>query len=382
MPGTKRKGKGDAWYLEVTIGTDFTGKPIRYNRTFHGTEKQAEKELARFYIECEDGKVRKENTMKVADLCDLYIEEYVTRFLKVSARRGIDPAVKIWIKPLLGQKKVAKLQRIDIQKWVNYISDPHDEKQLSPKTVKNYYSTLRGMLSFAVDMGIVDASPCQNIRLPKLKKKEADYYTIEEVSSLLDALNKLESKNLKYKVAIYIALFGGLRKGEILGLNWDDVNFNENTINIRRTRMIKPGEGIYEDTPKTDRSNRAITLPAEIMSMLKKLKAQQLELKMLLQNKYEDCPAIFRGDNGTPLYPQVLQRWFTRFLENNNLRHIGLHSLRHTHASMLAYIGTDKMQVSSRLGHSQLSTTLNIYTHLFENADKHIASDLSKQFLK
>ena len=103
---------------------------------------------------------------------------------------------------------------------------------------------------------------------------------------------------------------------------------------------------------------------------------------MLLQNKYEDCPAIFRGDNGTPLYPQVLQRWFTRFLENNNLRHVGLHSLRHTHASMLAYIGTDKMQVSSRLGHSQLSTTLNIYTHLFENADKHIASDLSKQFFK
>ena len=190
-------------------------------------------------------------------------------------------------------------------------------------------------------------------------------------------MNKIEPKNLKYKVAVYIALFGGLRKGEILGLNWDDVNFNESTIRIKRTRMIKPGEGIYEDTP-----NRAIALPVEIMSMLKTLKAQQLELKLLLQNKYEDCLAIFRGDNGMPLYPQVLQRWFARFLEDNGLRHIGLHSLRHTHASMLIYLGTDKMQVSSRLGHSQLSTTLNIYTHLFEDSDKRIASDLSDQFLK
>ena len=391
MPGTKRKGNGDSWYLEVTIGTDFSGKPIRYNRTFHGTEKEAEKALARFYTECEDGKVHKENKMTIEDLCNIYLTEYVDRYLKVSARRGIDPAIKMWIKPLLGAKKAAKLKRLDIQKWVNYISDPHERtgkngtvkiKQLSPKTVKNYYSTLRNMLTFAVDMGIIASNPCENIKLPKPEKHEADYYSIDEVSALLSALERVSDTDLKYKVAIYIALFGGLRKAEIMGLNWNDIDFDAGSIIIRRTRMIRPGNGVYEDTPKTDRSNRSVSLPGEVMGMLRKLHAQQLELKLQLQNKYQNSPAVFQGDFGQTMYPQNLQRWFTRFLNASGLRHIGLHSLRHTHASMLVYLGTDKMQVSTRLGHSQLSTTLNIYTHLFEDADKKIAEDLSSNFLK
>ena len=146
--------------------------------------------------------------------------------------------------------------------------------------------------------------------------------------------------------------------------------------------MIGPKRGIYEDTPKTEKSIRTITLPGEIISMLRSLQIQQKEAKLLLANKYEDSPAVLRGDFGKPLYPQVLQRWFTQFLSEHSLKNIGLHGLRHTHASMLAHMGTDKMQVSNRLGHSQLSTTLNIYTHLFEEADKTIADSLSNQFFK
>ena len=391
MPGTKRKGNGDSWYLEVTIGTDFSGKSIRYNRTFHGTEKEAEKALARFYTECEDGKVHKENKMTIEDLCNIYLTEYVDRYLKVSARRGIDPAIKIWIKPLLRNKKVSKVKRLDVQKWVNYISDPQERmnkkgekviRQLSPKTVRNYYSALRGMFDFAVDMGIVEDTPCKNIRMPKKDHKEASYFSIEEVNALLEALSALQSNELRYKVAIYLGLFGGLRKGEIMGLNREDVDFERCEISIRRTRMIKPKEGIYEDTPKTDKSIRTVALPPEVMAEIRRLIGQQKEQKLQLQNQYHDSPALLRNDHGDPLYPQVLQRWFTRFLEKNSLPHAGLHSLRHTHASMLVYIGTDKMQVSTRLGHSQLSTTLNIYTHLFEDADKKIAEDLSSNFLK
>lgn len=391
MPGTKRKGKGDSWYLEVTIGTDFSGKPIRYNRTFHGTEKDAEKALARFYIECEDGKVHKESKMTVVDLCDIYLIEYVDRYLKTSARRSIDPAIKMWIKPLLGNKKVSKVTRLDIQKWVNHLADPQERtnkkgekvvKQLSPKTVRNYYSALRGMFDFAVDMGIVGDTPCKNIRMPKKTHKEATYFTIEEVNTLLGALEALPAEELKFKVAIYLGLFGGIRKGEIMGLNREDIDFERGEIAIRRTRMIKPKEGVYEDTPKTDKSIRTVALPPEVMSEIWLLIAQQKEQKLQLQNQYHDSPALLRNDHGDPLYPQVLQRWFTRFLEKNSLPHAGLHSLRHTHASMLVYLGADKMQVSTRLGHSQLSTTLNIYTHLFENADKKIAADLSSNFLK
>lgn len=105
MPGTKRKGKGDAWYLEVTIGSDFTGKPQRYNQTFHGTEKQAEKALAIFFANCSAGKVHKESSMKISELCDTYKMEHVERFLKTNTQNGVNVAIKTWINPLLGKKK-------------------------------------------------------------------------------------------------------------------------------------------------------------------------------------------------------------------------------------------------------------------------------------
>lgn len=383
MPGTMRKRGSDSWYLEVTIGTDFRGRPIRYNKTVHGTKKQAEKELAKFYADCEAGRISKSSTATVEQVADLYVSEYAERHLKVSARRSVDTALKVWIKPLIGKRKISRLSRIDVQQWINHMSDGENGKQgLSPKTIRNYYSVLCGIMEFAIDMEFIQDTPCKNIRLPKKEHHEAEYYNLEEVKSLLKALDSLPAEELKFKVAIYIALFGGLRKSEILGLNWEDVDLETRKVEIKRTRMIGPDIGVYEDTPKTDKSVRTIVLPEEIMNMLRALHAQQSELKLRLSNQYEDSPAILRGDFGKPLYPQVLQRWFTRFTEEHGLRHIGLHGLRHTHASMLAYMGADKMQVSTRLGHSQLSTTLNIYTHLFEEADKTIADNLSDQFLK
>ena len=175
-----------------------------------------------------------------------------------------------------------------------------------------------------------------NIRMPKKTHKEANYFSLDEVKVLLEALEALPAAELKFKVAISLGLFGGLRKGEIMGLNREDVDFDRNEITIKRTRMIKPGEGIYEDTPKTDKSIRAVTLPGEVMTEIRRLIAQQKEMKLQLHNQYHDSAALLRSDSGDPLYPQVLQRWFTRFLQKNGLRHVGLHSLRHTHASMLA----------------------------------------------
>ena len=199
---------------------------------------------------------------------------------------------------------------------------------------------------------------------------------------LLKGLESAPYSDLKFKVAIYIALFGGLRKGEILGLNWDDVDWDGRRIRIQRTRMIDRGNGIYEDTPKTDKSKRVITLPEEVMQLLRELKLQQKTEQVQLGSKWIYSPAILKGQFGQPMYPQVLQRWFSKFLLENGLRNIGLHGLRHTHTSMLAFLQKDKMQISKRLGHSQLSTTLNIYTHLFDDSDLSIADDLSVAFFQ
>ena len=375
MSGTIINRGKDTWRLQVYNGTDFNGKPIRHTKTFHGSKRDAQKALALFTAEVEKGSVAKASTVTVAALCDLFIEDYAKRFLKVSAQRSAASNIKIWIKPYLGDRKANKVKRLDVQRFVNMIAD-----ERSPKTVRNIYATLRGIMAHAVDLGILADTPCTNIKMPKKTHTEAKYYSVDEVDSILNALAPLHGEELKYKIMVQIALFGGLRKSEILGLNWDDVDFDENVINIRRTRMIKPNEGIYEDTPKTNNSIRAVTLPEEIFNSLRKLKAYQAE-QQLSKRYYNTSPAVFRNEIGNPLYPQVFQRWYTRFCRDNNIPYKGLHALRHTHASILAGMeGVDLASVSKRLGHAQISTTLNIYTHLFKNKEKNITDNLSKNF--
>lgn len=378
MPGTKRKRGKDSWLLEVTIGTDFRGKPNRYSRTVHcKSEKQAERELARFYTECESGKVNKQDGTKLSAFAETWYTECAERFYKKSALNSARTAKDVWIIPVIGGKKVAKLSRMDVQGWINHMTD----SGLSPKTVRNYYSTLRSIMNYAVDMGLIEDTPCRNIRLPKKIKREAEYYNADEVKKLLEATVELSPTELKFRAAVLVFLFGGIRKAELLGLNWEDVDFEENTIHIHRERLIGRGIGIYEDTPKTQKSARYIKLPAEVMAELRKLRTQQLERRISLGPKYGDSPAVFCNDTGQPLYPQVLQRWFSAFTDSVGLPHLGLHGLRHTHTSMLSSMNIDRKQISERLGHSELSTTMNIYTHLFDDSGQQIADELSEKYL-
>lgn len=373
MAGYKRNRYGDAWELIVTLGTDFSGKPKRFRRTVHcASEKEADRELARFYVECEEGSVGSSGVMTIAGLADKYMVNYSLRYHKISSQRSDRTAINNWIVPYLGRKKLNKLKKLDVQEWVNFIVD----QGKSPKTVRNYFSVLRSMMDFAIDMDLITTNPCVNVRMPSKARKESRSYDRDQLASMLRALDELPASELKYKCCILLALFGGFRKGEILGFNWSDVDFETCTMSVVRTRMIGPGNGVYEDTPKTEKSSRQVVVPSFVIAALNQLKVQQFEQSFEWKQAYAHSPAMIRSEDGRPLYPQVLQRWFTRFCNKNGLPAHGLHALRHTHASLLASLGADKVLVSSRLGHSQVSTTLNIYTHLFENVDNTIASQL------
>lgn len=165
-----------------------------------------------------------------------------------------------------------------------------------------------------------------------------------------------------------------------MGINEEDIFVDTNEVQIVRSRMIAPKVGPYEDTPKTEMSYRIVSVPQELIQMIQKLLKLQNKRKQLLGDKWRGSKALLKGLEGGPLYPQNLQRWFSKFLKANGLRHIGLHGLRHTHTAMLASITDDFTQISRRLGHSELSTTMNIYTHLFENQDRKLSADLSKKF--
>lgn len=379
MAGYKRHRGGDAWQLIVTIGTDYTGKPKRYTKTFHGTEKQADKELSRFYVECESGNYNSTKPVTVQALADVYMSESVNRTQKRNSRKSAESIMRNWILPYFGKRKVTSVTHFDVLQWVNMIED----QGKSAKTVHNIFSVFKGMFDFAQRiMRIITDNPCTDIVLPKVIKKESNSYQEEDALKILQILDNVPADDQALKCFMLLAIFGGFRKGEILGFDWQDLDLNHNTISVFRTRYRDSTEHeVFEDTPKTDRSLRTVTLPATVIKELKKLQTLQKKSKLQHGQYYvtDDYPdAIMKKSNGELLNPDKPYKWFGKLCKDNGLQFTGVHTLRHTNASLLVDMGANYVDVSKRLGHAQLSTTLNIYTHLFKNKDEQRADQLDQ----
>lgn len=378
MAGTIEK-RGDGTYrLWVSMGSDESGNPRRFSKTVHvASKKEAEKELAKFYLECEQRKDSGRLDCTVEAFADLWWNEHVSHFTKISTRSGYRAALYQHIIPELGAIKLLELRPLQIQRWVNEMS----EGGLSSKTVKNYYSVLNSLCEFGVKWEYLQANPCRKVTLPKQTRHEARYYSEAEVHKLIAALEDAPEEDMNYTVAVYIGLFGGLRKGEILGLNEDDYLRERRELRIVRTRMLGNGIGPYEDTPKTETSVRIITIPQEIAAKIDALLEYQTEQKRFWGRKWAGSDALIKGRTGQAMYPQNLQRWFTRFIKKNQLPPLTLHGLRHTHTALLVSITDDIAQISHRLGHSEITTTLNIYTHLFRDNDRTLADEMAEAIL-
>lgn len=392
MPGTMRKRGSDSWYLEVTVGTDFRGKPNRYSRTVHGTKKQAEKELAKFYSECEAGNVSKSNNLTVLQMCNMVMDRNIRQHLKQNTVKGYE-TILLRIEETIGNKKANKLKPIDVQDWVNYLSTEYRSRNrknkkatsgLSPKTIRNTYSFLNMCYDTMIAWGELGTKPTIHIKLPKAVHNEIRSLTLDEVKILLTNLDDLGRELIDYKVSVLLALFCGLRRGEICGINEEDVDFDEMSIKIVRTRYLDKNSVIYEDTPKSDNSTRKVFVPNEVMEEIRSLIVFHKETKMLLGSKYKNSPALLKDSFGNPVFPNNIWRWHSNFLKKIGMEHITFHALRHTYASMLNYLGKDIAEISLDMGHSRKSTTLNIYTHMFqdmEQAKRQTAADLSNRIL-
>ena len=250
---------------------------------------------------------------------------------------------------------------------------------LSPKTVNEYHGLISTVLEQAVKESLIPFNPASRATLPKLEQKEPDYFQPEEVAAIRDAL---ESEPMKWKVLTHLYLITGARRGEILGLKWSEVDFERNRIHIHNNLLYAVDCGIYEDTPKTKKSQRYIVLPEQTMQLLKQWKAVQAAERLKLGEYYQNNDLLFTKTDGTPMHPDSITNWLKKFSKRHNLPHCHPHAFRHTMASMLYYSGMDSVSISKRLGHAQVSTTANIYAHVIESADQKSADILADVFLK
>ena len=254
-----------------------------------------------------------------------------------------------------------------------------NNRTLSPKTIIEHHRLISTVLGQAEKEGLVPFNVAGKATLPKVQKREVNYFQPEQVTAIREAL---EREPIKWKALIHLLLITGARRGEILGLKWDKVDFQGNRIHICNNVLYSSDRGIYEDTPKTATSDRFITLPPETVHLLRQYRAWQNEERLRLGGYYQDQGFLFAQDSGKPMHPDNVNTWLRSFSKRHGLPHINPHAFRHSMASMLYFNGVDSVSISKRLGHAQVSTTANIYAHVMAEADQKNTDILANVFLK
>ena len=267
-------------------------------------------------------------------------------------------------KPILWTtaEKIAALLECDAE---TVFSKTEKAQGLSPKTTKNYISFISSVFDYGVHTRVVANNPCAHCTLPTITEPDRKMLSLDEADRFLDIL---ETAPLKFQAFFKLALYGGFRAGEILGLQWDDIDFRLNIVQIKRTAHYSKALGHYDTTPKTRASNRILKLPEHVIDTLQKLQVEQRNLYEFGGVLWNEQTRVFTTDKFVPMNSSTFSNWLKRTAEKNDLPLVSLHSFRHLNASLLINSGVDIVTVSSTLGHSQVSTTANVYAHAFQKA--------------
>lgn len=378
--------RGDSYQIRVSVGYDTKGNHKEHAMTWKPpeglTERQIQKELNRQAVMFEEMCMHgfKATAVKFEELAEEWFTEYAILNLRSSTLEEMRKLTKR-VYPAIGHLRIDKITPRQIQAFLNSMArdgaNVRTGKPLSPKTIQHHLELVSDVFGYAIKMDIVSDNPCSKVTIPKGEIKEKQIYSQEEMALLL---TKMENEPLKYKAFFYLMAYSGFRRGEMLGLEWKDIDFEHNVISIRRTSNQTAKRGIYTDTTKTKRSQRTLKISPYIMEMLKELKAEQDAEALKLGDYWVETDRLFTQDNGEPQHPNTTYEWLKRFCKRENLPFHGIHSFRHFAASSMISAGLDVTTVSGALGHTNSGTTLNCYSHMFQTAQARVAEAMDGAF--
>ena len=390
QPRYGKDGKLISYSIRVHRGRGPDGRQLKpWTATFDVSPKKSKKTArkkaadfaATFERDCKAGLIG-DGRRRFDDYCDYCIDLKEQRGIKHSTIFRYRELTKR-IYPAIGHIKLCDLRADHLNNLYTDLMKPGLNNRtggsLSQSTVRKYHNLISTVLGQAVKEGLVPFNVADRTIKPKAEKPEVQYFQPDEIAKIRDAL---ESEPIKWKTLVHMMLITGARRGEVLGLKWDKVDFERNQIYICNSIQYRPDIGVYEESPKTETSVRFVTLPLETMKLLRKYRAWQNEERLRLGEYYQYQGFMFSQDNGQPMHPDSVKRWLNKFSARHDLPHINPHAFRHTMASMLYFNGVDDVSVSKRLGHAQVSTTSNIYAHVIEQADQRNADILADVFLK
>lgn len=374
----KRELKNGKYSWQIIVEADIdpiTGKRNRIYKTIKGgTKKQAEKIMIQMINELHEGTFIAEISQTYGQFLEEWLNTYIIPMKSPTTTKRYVEQVEKYIVPALGKKKLQDLKAIDIQKFYNSLAEksPLSDNPLSSKSIKNIHMNILASLGQAVKLDLIKKNPAHYVEVPKTKKYQAEVYTPKEVQILLE--NVIDT-DMELPIALLVGL--GLRRGEVLALRWKDVDLEKGKVCIRRNMVRVNKEIIFKD-PKTETSNREIELPSTLLKLLQVERKRYLTNKLKMGEQFEDNDLVVCWDDGKCIYPDTLSQKFRRLIERIGLKHIRLHDLRHTNATLMLEYGVNIKVAQQRLGHASISTTMDIYSHVTEKVEKEAADKLDK----
>jgi len=352
MATIRKQGK-NSYLIRVSCGYNDKGKQIVKQKTWRvpsGVSKFEERRLLSETAADFESRVLSGDYTKPITFEELSKQwfEVMERELKHSTL-SVDKTYCKQTCEEFGYMRVDKITAAYLQGYVNKLA-----KAYAPTSIKAKFAFISDIMGYAYKLGMVKENPCRRVTLPKKLQKEKKILTITEMKRFLDYVTA--NLPLMQQVFFLLAIFCGLRRGEIIGLQWDDIDFEQSQLKIRRTAYFSKDRGTYTDTPKTKKSRRTVAIPQSVLDVLKQY------TQVCLSGEW-----LFTIDGKHVLATNTPSYWTANACKKAGVKAVTPHSFRHFYASLLIGEGEDVSTVSASLGHSAVSTTLDIYTHAFED---------------
>lgn len=366
-----KNGKDYVFYeARVTVGYDPTTGKQKQKSISGKTKTEVRKRMTKLIAEVDRGSYIEEPDALVKDWLDIWLDTYVDGKVKPFTSDSYRRNCENHIKPALGSVKLSKLTTTQIQKFYN---DLQRVKNLSPKTIKNIHGTLHPALSRAVKNGLIRTNPSDFCDLPKVVKKEIKPLEQDDISVLLNTW-----RESKYRNVFLVTLFTGLRQGEVLGLTWDCVDFENESIYINKqlTKTEKVGGTYCLATTKSTQS-RLIFVAPTVMDVLRQQKRrQECQAKVARSCWNNEWNLVFTNELGGHLVHITVYKQFKKFVREAGLDETRFHDLRHSYAVASLESGDDIKTLQENLGHASAAFTMNVYAHASKKMHKRSASNM------
>lgn len=374
MPRGSIRKKGSIYYIRYYENGEQKEKR-------GGKTKEEANKLLTSILNSLDNGYAQPSEMLLKDYLKMWISDYVKDEKREGTYRRYKDTCDLYITPELGNIKLKELRAIHIDKFIRKLK----KASINATSVCNYYGVLRAALNRAVKLQMINDNPCKFVDTPKRAKFKANLLTIEEFEKIYNYLDSKKYNDNIFRLALDVALETGLRRGEMCGLTWDDVDFENCEIEINKTlSVVNDKYSIGE--PKTEESNRTIPISAALTEKLKKhkkvmslnkLQYGEFYKKVVFENIEYDL--IFRHENGEYIKPETFYHRLKRLCKYNNIeKNVRWHDLRHMNATFLLEGGVDLKTVQDRLGHSMLQTTADRYAHVTKKMNRNATDVIAK----